>query len=187
MDAHSVLRTERLDGFRDYLRLLACIQLPPSLCNSAELSAIVDEAVDEARRSADLSPSPASSDMRGRLRAVLLNVVRRRVLDRSTSGDPKQQTALSAFVDRAAERIKHWLAVDQLSAPAPEDRERPLHRLACALGRLPADERILIELKYLQAGTLAAICARTGESELALAGRLRRALVRLRELLTEDS
>jgi RNA polymerase sigma-70 factor (ECF subfamily) len=184
MDPNTAPRTERLEAFRNYLRLLACIQLPPARTET-EPEAIVDETLTQARLSG-MTADPTRADVAGRLRNLLTEKIRDHLRAEATAADdPKLEAALLAFVSRAGERIKRWLAVADLSAAAPAERERPLYRLADALAGLTPPERLAVELKHLQGWTIAAIRAQMGESEIAVAGHLRRGLMKLRNLLGE--
>ena len=65
--------------------------------------------------------------------------------------------------------------------------QEDLFQLAHALALLPEEQRSVVELKHLQAWTVAEICQHLGKSEAAVAGLLRRGLQHLRETLKDSA
>jgi RNA polymerase sigma-70 factor (ECF subfamily) len=79
------------------------------------------------------------------------------------------------------------LASDHTSPTQRAVRNELLDRLAEALGALPPEQRLAIELKHLEGLSLSATAARMGSTGPAAAGLLRRGLKTLRERLGGDA
>jgi RNA polymerase sigma-70 factor (ECF subfamily) len=90
-------------------------------------------------------------------------------------------------LNESSARLEAWLAKDQESPSEQADHQEQLLRLSGALGRLPEEQRTVIELHHLQDCFLADIALQMGRSEASVAGLLRRGRKKLRELLEETS
>ena len=92
---------------------------------------------------------------------------------------------LERSLEESASRLEAWLG-EQYSSPSERaERNELLLRLAGALERLPADQRTAVERKHLRGESLEAIAREMNRSVTAVAGLLRRGIVRLHALLTE--
>ncbi len=177
--------TARLAEFRSYLRLLAAIQLPPLVRVRIDPADIVADTLAEAARDAGQHDGQSMPEFAGWLRRLLARNIRNRIQHASTTGgDVSREPALAASIDRAATRVEQWLALAELEPTAQAAREEQVRRLAAALDQLPDDQRTAVELKHLQGWTVAEVAEQMNCSAVAIAGLLRRALVRLHEILT---
>jgi RNA polymerase sigma-70 factor (ECF subfamily) len=97
------------------------------------------------------------------------------------------ERSLEAAVEHSSVRLEAWLAASDGGPGSAAERNEQLLRLAAALARLPEDQCLALELRYLQEMAVADIMRETGRSEAAVSGLLRRGLKRLRELLAEPA
>lgn len=90
-------------------------------------------------------------------------------------------------VEQSSCRLESWLAADHTSPSMRAAREELLRRMADTLARLPQDQRIALELRYLRVPrwSLADIAAHLGRTEKAAAGLLCRGLDALRDALVD--
>ncbi|HEY7313820.1 MAG TPA: sigma-70 family RNA polymerase sigma factor [Gemmataceae bacterium] len=90
-------------------------------------------------------------------------------------------------VEQSSCRLESWLAADHTSPSMRAAREELLRRMADSLARLPQDQRIALELRYLREPrcSLADIAAHLGRTEKAAAGLLCRGLDALRDALAD--
>lgn len=172
----------QLEGYRNYLRLLARLQLDARFLGKLDPSDLVQESLLKAHQNLERFHWRSDAELAGWLRTILANTLADAVR-RFQAG--RRDVELERSLEDSAARIEELCAG---SSAAPEqaalDRER-LARLADALAALPEDQRTAIELKHLQGLALAEICQRLNRSRASVAGLLRRGLERLRELLAD--
>jgi RNA polymerase sigma-70 factor (ECF subfamily) len=176
-----------LARYRDYLRLLARLHLDPLLQGKVDPSDAVQEALLKAQQHLDQFRGTTEAEQAAWLRAILANTLAE-LLRRFTrqQRDVVLERSLSASLDESSGRLEAWLA-DGSSSPSDQvARQELLARLAAALEALPADQRTVVELRYLHGLPIAAIEQATGRSNASVAGLLRRGLDRLRELLRDE-
>jgi RNA polymerase sigma-70 factor (ECF subfamily) len=177
-----------LDGYRDYLLLLARARLDPRLRGRTDASDIVQQTLLEAHRDAEQFRGRADAERAGWLRQVLArnlaNAVRDHTRDRR---DVNRERSLQASLDESSARLEAFLAVEQSSPSQHLDREEQLRRLAAALAALPDGQREAVELRHLQGWSLAEIATHLDRTPAAVAGLLHRGLAQLRTLLEDSS
>jgi RNA polymerase sigma-70 factor, ECF subfamily len=176
-----------LGRYRDYLRLLARLHLDPRLQGKVDPSDVVQETLLKAHRCLNQFRGTTEAERAAWLRAILATTLAE-LLRRFTrqQRDVVLERSLGASLDASSGRLEAWLA-DPHSSPSNEvARQELLLRLATALEALPADQRAVVELRYLHGQPIAAIEQATGRSNASVAGLLRRGLDRLRELLRDD-
>jgi RNA polymerase sigma-70 factor (ECF subfamily) len=174
-----------LDAYRDYLHLLARLQLGPRLRGRLDPSDVVQETLLKAHAALDQFRGRTEAERVAWLRRILAHTLAdaARQFDRQ-QGD--QHVSLEQALGESSARLESWLAAE---APAPNarvEREEQLLRLATALGRLPEDQRTAIELRHLQGYSVPAIAEMTGRTVASVAGLLRRGLKALRGLLDDE-
>jgi RNA polymerase sigma-70 factor (ECF subfamily) len=174
----------QLDGFREYFRLLAQVQLSARLAGKIDLSGIVQQTLPEAYQAPDGFPGGAGQQAAWLRRALANNLtdeIRRlgsRGQDRVEEGSLEQALAASSA------RLEACLAREESTPGHTVAKREQLSRLAAALLELPDDERRAVELHHLQGLSLADVAQRLGRSREAVAGLVFRGLKSLRRLLT---
>ena len=84
-------------------------------------------------------------------------------------------------------RLADWLAADDTSPSERAARNERYERLAAALIELPDDQRVAVEMRYLQGLKVGDIATALARSEGAVSGLLHRAVTALRGVLTEPA
>jgi RNA polymerase sigma-70 factor (ECF subfamily) len=174
-----------LDRFREYLRLLARLQLAPALQGKLDPSDIVQQTLVKAHQGLGQLRGQSEGELLAWLRRILANTL----IDaaRKHGGEVSRQRSLEDALAASSARLEAWLAADQ---PSPSDlvvRQEQLLRLAQALAGLPEDQRNAVELHYLHEESVADIADRMGRTRPAVAGLLRRGLRKLREQLHSEA
>jgi RNA polymerase sigma-70 factor, ECF subfamily len=175
-----------LEDYREYLRLLARLQLGPRLRTVLDSSDIAQETLLKAHARQDQFRGKSEAERAAWLRAILANVLADAV--RRLGREPENGVcSFEAIVEKSSARLERWLESNE---PSPDDRvlrQEQLVRLAEALAQLPQEQRTVVELRHLQGYAVPAISELTGRSVASVAGLLRRGLKQLRRLLGERS
>jgi RNA polymerase sigma-70 factor (ECF subfamily) len=172
-----------LEDYRDYLHLLARLQLDPRLRGKIDPSDVVQQTLVKAHQHREQFRGQSAGEQAGWLRRILANTL----VDaaRKFGREVDLQRPLEQAVHESSARLEAWLAAEQSSPSEVALRQEELLRLAGALARLPEDQRTAVELHHLRDGSVAEIAAHMGRTEAAVAGLLRRGLKKLRELLQD--
>jgi len=175
----------RLEDYRDYLHLLARLQLDARLQGKLDPSDVVQQTLAKAHQNRDQFRGRTAAEQAAWLRRILAN----NLVDaaRKYQREVAVEFALEHAVHESSARLEAWLAAEQSSPSERVGHEEQLLRLAAALARLPDDQRVVVELHHLKQDAVADIARRLGKTEAAVAGLLRRGLKKLRELLHEPS
>jgi RNA polymerase sigma-70 factor (ECF subfamily) len=177
-----------LERFREYLRLLARLQLDPRFQGKIDLSGVVQQTLLEAHRAAEqfraLNDARQAAWLRRALANNLTDEVRK--LGRAAR-DVTLERSLEAALESSSARLEEWLATAEASPSEQAVRNEQLLRLADALARLPDDQRTAVEWHHLQGRPLADIAGHLGRSRGAVGALLLRAMKKLRLLLEPTS
>jgi RNA polymerase sigma-70 factor (ECF subfamily) len=175
-----------LEGYRDYLRLLARTQLGPRLQAKLDASDVVQQALLQAHAFQGQFRGTTEAEKLAWLRAILANVLAaaaRRFEARAR--DVGRERSLAGDLELSSSRLECLLAADQTSPSQRAIRCEELLRLAAALARLPEDQRRVVELHHLKGLPVAEVAEQMGRTCPAVVGLLFRGLKKMRELLRE--
>lgn len=178
---------QELERFRDYLCLLARLQLDSRLQAKVDPSGVVQQTLLEAYQVLERSQNPGAVVTAAWLRQILANNLRDEIRRFSAAArDADRERSLEAALDASSSRLQACLADKQSSPSQQAIQQEQLLALAGVLAKLPSDQRLAVELHHLQGCSLAEVAERLGRSKGAVAQLLFRALSRLRELLTHS-
>jgi RNA polymerase sigma-70 factor (ECF subfamily) len=173
-----------IEAYRDYLHLLARLQLDPRLRGKLDPSDVVQQTLVKAHQGREDFRGTTAGEQAAWLRRILINTL----IDAARKY--QRELAFEHGIDRSlnesSARLEAWLAADQSSPSEVAARQEQLLRLAGALARLPEDQRTAVELHHLRDASVAEIAAQLNRTEAAIAGLLRRGLQKLREMLQES-
>jgi RNA polymerase sigma-70 factor (ECF subfamily) len=179
---------ERLERFREYLTLLARLQLDARVQGKVDLSGVVQQTLLEAHRASSHAPHEDENDLARWLRRILANNLRDEIRKLHTQArDVEREQSLEAGLEASSSRIEGWLVAEQSSPSQRAIRNEEQLRLAAALAKLPDDQRRSVELHHLKGLSLVEIATEMGRSKGAVAALLFRGLNKLRELLSEKA
>jgi RNA polymerase sigma-70 factor (ECF subfamily) len=168
----------RLESFRNYLLMLARIQLDRQLQSKIDPDDIVQQTLARALERREQFRGCEDAQRAAWLRTLLANLLRDAFRKFARPGAVER--SLQSALDQSSARLEEFLAADLTSPSERIDRQERLVRLADALAKLPEDQRNAVELKHLQGLSLVEAAGRMGRSVPAVAGLLQRGLKALR-------
>jgi RNA polymerase sigma-70 factor (ECF subfamily) len=184
MTEGSAARVRSLDQYREYLRLLARLQLDQRLQKQLDPSDVVQETLLKAHGAMGQFRGKTDNELAAWLRKILANTLAD-ALRKLRRGNGKPDQSLENALEESSARIEALLAANEPSPSRQAIHNEQLHRLAKALGELPEDQRTAVETKHLHGFSVAQIAEQMGKTKPAIIGLLFRGLKRLRELMGE--
>jgi RNA polymerase sigma-70 factor (ECF subfamily) len=173
-----------VERFRDYLRLLARLQLDERLRGKLDPSDVVQEALLKAHQAQAQCRGATDAERAAWLRQVLANTLAdaaRRYL-----GADKRNVELERSLQESSARLERLLADNRSTPEEQAQGQEQLARLAEGLAALPDDQRQAVEMRHLQGVPVGEIARKMGRTRAAVAGLLRRGLDGLRQRLTAE-
>ena len=179
-----------LERYRSYLRLLAGVDVDALLQGKLDLSGVVQQTLWEAHQ--DRGQFSGNGTGTGRDEAVALawlrRILARNLLDELRRlGRKNADLTQERSLEESSARLAAELEASDTSPSAHAARNERAFRIAQALEKLPADQRVAVVRHHLNGVPLAAVAGELERSKEAVAGLLHRGLVRLRELLRDDA
>ncbi|HKI36494.1 MAG TPA: sigma-70 family RNA polymerase sigma factor [Gemmataceae bacterium] len=167
--------------WRDYLSVLAGVQLDPRLRAKIDLLGVVQQTVLEAYQKRGEFRADHPAQELAWLRRILANNLADE-LRKLAAGkrDLARERSLEAALDDSSARLGSWLAADQSSPSEGAERNEQALQLATALARLPEAQREALVLQHWHGWSLAQIGEHLGRSHAAVAGLIKRGLQQLR-------
>jgi RNA polymerase sigma-70 factor (ECF subfamily) len=175
----------RLETFRDYLTVLARVQIGRRLQAKVDPMDVVQETFLHAVRDADRFRGGTDRELAAWLRQILVmrlaDLVRRYC---GTQGrDVRLERALQVELDESSRVLECGLVAELTSPSQQAARHEQAAWLGQVLERLPADYRQVLVLHHLEACAFPEVARRMGRSVEAVKKLWARALARLRQSL----
>jgi len=173
-----------LEQYRDYLRLLARVQVDPRVRGRIDLSGAVQQTLFEAHQILREGDGHTDEQRLAWLRKCLANNLRDEFRKLNAEmRDVKRERSLEAALGQSSQRLEAWLVATG-SSPSENCRSRELAlQLATALATLPEAQRDALVLQHWHGWKVSEIAEHLGRTRTAVAGLLKRGLAKLREEL----
>jgi RNA polymerase sigma-70 factor (ECF subfamily) len=176
-----------LERFREYLRLLARLQLDPQLQRKLDPSDIVQQTLLEAFQKRAQFRGTTDAERAAWLRRILAHNLAdaMRAFGREKR-DVDRERSLEESLRQSSFRLERWLATPDASPSEQAEQQERAIRLAITLAGLPEAQREALVLQYWHGWTLAQIADHLGRTPAAAAGLLKRGLKKLRQELQDE-
>jgi RNA polymerase sigma-70 factor, ECF subfamily len=179
-------KSSELNRYRQYLLLLARVEIDPRLCEKLDPSDVVQQTLLDAHQKRDQFRGTSEAEKAAWLRQILANnlVDALRAVGRKKR-DVSREQSLELKIEQSSQRIGMWLTADESTPSQKLDQHEQAIRLADALAQLPHAQREALVLQNWDNWSLEEIAEHMDKTTAAVAGLLKRGLKRLRELLTD--
>jgi RNA polymerase sigma-70 factor (ECF subfamily) len=173
-----------LERFREYLRLLARLQLDERLRGKLDPSDLVQQTLLKAYQALGQFRGQSPAEMAAWLRQILANTLANAIRDLARAKrDVALERSLESSLADSSARLEAWLVADQSSPSQLAARNEQLLVLSQAVAELPQDQREVLILRHCQGWSLPQIAEHLGRTRPAVASLLRRGLKQLRSHL----
>jgi RNA polymerase sigma-70 factor (ECF subfamily) len=175
-----------LEQYREYLRFLARMRLDAGLRTQFDPSDIVQQTLLRAHERFSQFRGRSDGEFRAWLRSILA-----RCLSDAARSSGRQQAAqpraksLQAALEQSSAKLEALLVSAEASPSHGALNAELLIALADALSRLPADQRMAVELRYLHGLAVPDVAERMGRSTVSVTGLLYRGMKALRTVMSE--
>ncbi len=174
----------RLERYRNYLHILARLQLGPRSRGKLDASDLVQETLLHAYRKRDQYRGENDAARAKWLRTILARNVADALRSQGCQKrDAARELSLQAELDSSSDRLGAWLVAEQSTPSEQAARNELAVDVADALALIPQFQREALLLHYWQGYSLAEIAVRLDRSPDAVGGLLKRGLQHLRERL----
>lgn len=171
-----------LELYRNYLTLLARVQIGRRLQGKVDAADILQETFLEAHRDVARFRGSSEREFLAWLRQILASILANQVRHYfgAKRRDVRLERELADDVDRSSLAMDHALVAPQSSPSREAARREQSVMLADALDKLPEDYREVIILRHLEDLAFPEVSRRMGRSEDSVKNLWARALARLR-------
>jgi RNA polymerase sigma-70 factor (ECF subfamily) len=177
-------RALALEQFRDYLRLLARLQLDARLRGKLDPSDLVQQTLLKAHQALGQFRGASTAEQAAWLRQILARTLANAIRDYTRAKrDVTLERSLQTSLEQSSARLEAWLVANEASPSEMAQRNEQLLNLAQAMSGLPEAMREVLLLKHCQGWSVAEIGDHLGRSRASVASLLRRGLKHLREHL----
>lgn len=175
-----------LEKFREYLGLLARVQVEPRLQAKIDLSGVIQQTLLEAYQDWSRIEKWDEAQKAAWLRKVLAHNLTDEIRKFAAQARAvSRERSLEQALDQSSAQLGSWLAANEPSPSQQADRNEQALRLAEAVARLPDAQRNALVLHHWHGWSLAEIAEHLGRTPAAVAGLLHRGLDQLRKHLQE--
>lgn len=175
-----------LEKYRDYLSLMARVQLDPRLQAKVDLSGIVQQTLLEVHQGLAQITMQGPEQRMAWIRRILANNLADEIRKlRTGKRNALRERSLEQAIHQSSLRLEAWLAADHVSPSQKLEKQEIALQLAQALERLPDAQREALVLQHWQGWSLTEIAEHMGKSRTAVAGLLKRGLRQLRVSMQE--
>lgn len=186
MSAESKNEELNLEDHREYLHLLAELQMDQRLQGKIDLSGVVQQTMLEAYQALPKYDVQDGDNLAAWLRRILANNLTDEIRKLKTEKrDLSRERSLEEAMETSSCRIRDLHAGSQSSPSGNIRRQELALQLASALAKLPDAQREALILRHFHGKSLAQIAQHLGRTHAAVAGLLKRGLQQLRNQLPD--
>ena len=177
-----------LEMYREYLRLIASMQLSQQFRAKFEPSDVVQEAFLQARRGFRDFAGNSEGELVAWLRKILVSQLIMQIRKYSTQArDVKLEQKIHRQVDESSILMAGMLKVDADTPSKVAMRRERAVLLANALAKLPENYRDVIVLRHLKGFRFPEVAQELGQTVDSVKAKWRRAISKLREIIGDES
>ena len=176
-----------LERYRHYLELLARLQLQPRFRSKLGASDIVQQTLLKATKNLSQFRGASEAEIVVWLRCILSTTLIDAIRElKGAKRNVAMERSLEASMAQSSARLEALLQANSTSPSEHVLRHEQLLQLSVALARLPDDQRLVLEMHYLQSCPVGVVAVEMGRTERSVAGLVRRGLQALRVMLADE-